>query len=89
MEEYPLVDDSTNLTVNALDVIVGTNIRISSDYQMSDPILKWLKTMILEREASNGKYNRPKKADTSRVQRILIKHIFNFRIIKDLIYFID
>ena len=85
----PLVDDSTNLAVNLFDVIVGTNFHSSSDYQMKDPILKWLKTMILELEASNGKINRPKKADMISVQRKLMKLIFNFEIIKDLIYFID
>ena len=41
--DNPDVDDLTNLTVDALDVIAGTNSRLISDFQMPDPILQWLK----------------------------------------------
>ena len=53
MMEDPLADDSTILTINALDVIVGTKSRVSSDYQMTDHNLQWLKNLINERDQIN------------------------------------
>ena len=87
--DKPNVDDSTNLTVDALDVIVGTNSQLSSVYQMSDPIMQWLKELIIERDASNGQSSQPKRANMKKIQRKLIKHLPSFKIIKDLIYFMD
>ena len=56
---------------------------------MSDPTLQWLKELIIERDANNGQFSLPKRANLSSVQRKLFKHLSNFKIIKNLIYFID
>ena len=45
--------------VNSIDVdnnIVGTNISLTNEFQMSDPNLKWLKSIIETKERSQNKY---------------------------------
>ena len=56
---------------------------------MFDPTLQWLKELIIERDANYGQFSLPKKANLRSVQRKLLKHQPNFKIIKNLIYFID
>ena len=44
-----------NVCVLELDNIVGTNSKLTSDYQMSDNKLRWLKEVIRQRDKSNGR----------------------------------
>ena len=55
---------------------------------MSDPNLRWLKEVIHQRDANNG---RPKIArkDLIPTQKKLLKFLPSFVILKDLIYFVD
>ena len=52
--EETLDDDSiTNLTFNSIELnhdILGTNSRLTDEYQMPDPNLKWIKTIIQARD---------------------------------------
>ena len=73
--DHPEVDDSTNLTVDALDVIVWIKSRLTSDFQMSDPILQWFKLIIIDRDANNGQSSLPKRANMNSAQRKLIKQL--------------
>ena len=46
--ERPDDDSLTSMMVNAIDVdniIVGTNSSLTSEFQMSDPNLRWLKNI--------------------------------------------
>ena len=47
--------------------IVGTNIRLTDEFQMSDLNLKWLKTIIQAKERSQDKYKTNKK-DLNNIQ---------------------
>ena len=80
----------TNLAFCNLDVnnIVGTNSKFSSEYQMSDVNLRWLKEVIRQRDASNG---RPKITRKGLIptQKKLLKYLASFIILKDLIYFVE
>ena len=87
-----LKDDSsiTNLAFCSLDInnVVGTNSKLTSEYQMSDPDLKWLKEVIHQRDANNGRAKIARKGlITSRKK--LLKYLPSFVILKDLIYFVD
>ena len=54
---------------------------------MSDPNLRWLKEVIHQRDANNG---RPKIARKGviPIQKKLLKYLPSFLILKDLIYFV-
>ena len=55
---------------------------------MSDPNLKWLKTIIQAKERSKNKYKVNKK-DLNNIQRRLMKYMPNLKITKNVIYFAD
>ena len=93
--EDPHDDDSiTRLHVDAIEInepsdIIGTNSRITCHYQMSDPNLRWIKELIIKRDQNNGRTPKVNKKELVNVQKKLLKHIKNLRIIKDLIYLLD
>ena len=79
------------MVLNSIDIdqsIVGTNSSLTDGYQMSDPNLKWLKTIIQAKERSKNKYKVNKK-DLNNIQRRLMKYMPNLKITKNVIYFAD
>ena len=68
--------------------IVGTNSKLTSEYQTSDVNLRWLNKVIRQRDLSNG---RPKITRKSLIptQKKLLKDIPSFIILKNIIYFVD
>ena len=72
-------DDSlTNLMVNSIDMdnnIVGTNISLTGDFQMSDPKLKWLKTIIETKGLSPEGLKINKKDLKNNIQKKLLKYL--------------
>ena len=79
-----------NLDFYALEVndIVGINSRLSSEFQMSDTNLRWLKEVIRQRNANDGRPKITRKGLIA-TQKKLLKYLSDFRKMKDLIYFVD
>ena len=75
--EETLNDDLiTNLTFNSIDLdhdIVGTNSRLTDEYQMSDPNLRWIKTIIKDRDMNKNKIKINKKELENNMQKKLLK----------------
>ena len=91
--EEMLHDDSlTNMMVNLINVdnnIVGTIISLTNVIQMSDPNLKRLRTIIESQERSQEKSKINKKDLENNIQKRLLKNLPKFKIIKNLIFFVD
>ena len=78
--------------VNAINVdnnIIGTNNSLISDFQMSDPNLKWLKTIIVSKGPTKERFILYKKDPNSNIRKKLIKQLPNLQIIKNLIYLVN
>ena len=61
-------DSETSLNFNTIEVnepsdIIGTNSKISSNYQMSDPNLRWIKDLITKKDKKNGRLPKLNKKD--------------------------
>ena len=81
-------DDSLTM-INSITIdheIVGTNSRLTNEYQMSDPNLRWIRNIIISK-SSSGKKVPKKNLDT--IQKNLLKQLSNLKIIKNLIYLVD
>ena len=62
-----MIGERSDILVNAIDVdniIVGTNSNLSSEFQMSDPNLRWLKNIILAKKTSKEKFELDKETQT-------------------------
>ena len=81
---------NTNLAFCTLDVnnIVGTNSKLTGEFQMSDINLRWLKEVIRQRNASDGRSKIVRKG-LNVTQKKLLRYLPGFKIMKDLIYFVD
>ena len=66
-----------------------TNSSLTSDYQMSDPNLKWLKHIILSKTNIKEMPKLDKKDPNAIIKRKLLKQLPNLQIKKDLIYLVD
>ena len=80
----------SNLNFCAMEVknIVGINSKLTSEYQMSDGNLRWLKEVIQQRETNNDR-PKTKRKGLIPTQKKLLKYLPSFIILKDLIYFVD
>ena len=78
--------------INAIEVdhnIIGTNSSLTSDYQMSDQNLRWLKQIITSKVTIKDIPKLDKKDPSTNIKRKLLKQLPNLQIIKDLIYLVD
>ena len=84
-----LYDESlTTMMVKSIVVdqgIVGTNSSLTYEFQMSDPNLKWPKTIIQAKESNQDRYKIDKKG-LNNIKKKLLKYLPNMKIIKNLIY---
>ena len=80
----------SNLNFCAMEVnnIVGTNSKLSSEYQMSDTNLRLLKEVIRLKDPN---YSKPKvtRKGLNAILKKLLRYLPGLRIMKDLIYFVD
>ena len=84
-------DSITNLIFNSLEIdheCVGTNSRLTDEHHMSDPNLKWIKTIIQARDRSQNKIKVNIK-ELNNIQKKLLKYLQHLKIIKDFIYLVD
>ena len=84
-----LEETSYTNTIEVNNYIIGTNSSLTSEYQMSDPNLKWLKPIIMSKETIKEILRLDKKGPSTNIKRKLLKHMPNLQIIKDLIYLVD
>ena len=68
--------------------VVGTNSRLTNEYQMSDPNLRWIKNIINYKSSNGNKIKVPKK-NLDTIQKKLLKQLPNLKIIKNLTYLVD
>ena len=85
----PLLEERSDINAKELNNIIGTNSSLTSDYQMSDPNLKWLKQIILSRPNINELPKLDKNDPHTIIKRKLLKQLSNLQIKKDLIYFTE
>ena len=79
-------------SINAIEVdhdIIGTNSSLTSEYQMSDSNLRWLKQIILSNKTIKEIPKMDKADPNTIIKRKLLKQLPNLQIKKDLIYFVD
>ena len=67
--------------------IVGTNSRLTNEYQMSDPNLRWIRNIIISKSNNGSKIKVPKK-DLDTIHKKLLQQLPNLKIIKNLIYLV-
>ena len=81
--------DFNTIEVNEPSDIIGTNQMTSSDYQMSDPNMRWIKDLIIQKDKNNIRLPKMNKKDLCNIRKKFLKHVNNLRIIKDLLYLMD
>ena len=69
-------------------IIVGTNSRLTNEYQMSDPNLKWISD-IIKSNANSGSKVKVTKKNLDATQKKLLKLLPKLKILKNLIYLVE
>ena len=85
----PSLEERLDINAIELNNIIGTNSSLTSDYQMSDPNLKWLKQIILSKPNIKELPKLDKNDPNTIIKRKLLKQMSNLQIKKDLIYLVD
>ena len=85
-------DDSLETTmINSIALnhnIVGSNSRLTNEYQMSDPNLKWISD-IIKSNANSGSKVKVTKKNLDATQKKLLKLLPKLKILKNLIYLVE
>ena len=70
-------------TINSINIdheIVGTNSRLTNEYKMSDPNLRWIRNIINSKPSDGSKIKVPKK-DLDTIHKKLLKQLPNLKIL--------
>ena len=92
LEEMFDDDSLSTMMVNSIGVnnnIIGTNSSLTSEFQVPDPNLRWLKNIITSKRTNKERFELDKKDPNTNIKKKLLKQLPNFQIIKDLIYLVD
>ena len=71
-------DSLTSMMVNSINVdniIVGTNSSLTSEFQMSDPNLRWLKNIIISKKTNKDKFKTRQKGSKYKHQKEFFKQL--------------
>ena len=77
-----MISDDSLTMINFITIdheVVGINSRLTNEYQMSDPNLRWIRNIIISKSSSGNKFKVPKK-NLDTIQKKFLKQLPNLKI---------